>query len=96
MSKKRKDDDITRLEKENRELKSLNRSLMKRLKKVDRLWKEEFEKEPEVEEDHFLPPAPKKCPECSNNIIVIEVAGRKLEKCSWCNWRSKAVRSKKE
>jgi hypothetical protein len=39
MARKRKDDEdeVTKLEKEIRELKSLNRSLLRRLRKIDRL-----------------------------------------------------------
>ena len=93
MTKKRKDDELTRLERENRELKSLNRSLMKRLKKVDRLWKEELDKELEEDEIPASPPLQKGCPECSQPVAIINVAGRRLEKCTHCNYRTKAVRS---
>lgn len=92
MAKKNKDDEVTRLEKEIRELKSLNRSLMKRLKKVDKGYKEALEKEPEFDEAPFIPAKPKTCPECSQPVAIINIAGRKIEKCTHCTWRTKAVK----
>lgn len=84
-------DEVERLSKENRELKSINRTLMKRLKKVDR------EYTPEVTEDDndtAIPVAPvyNKCPECNTSLSVIKIAGRMFERCNECNYRTKAKR----
>lgn len=91
-SKKRKDDEITRLQKEVRELKSLNRSLMKRLKKVDRrIDYEEFEIEEET------PPKKKDkregCPKCGQPLESITIVGRTIKRCTECKYRTKAERS---
>lgn len=91
-SKKRKDDEITRLQKEVRELKSLNRSLMKRLKKVDRhVDYEEFENKEEdtstKKKDKRIP-----CPKCGQPLESISVANRTIKRCTDCKYRSKAER----
>jgi hypothetical protein len=63
VGKKKREDDINdRLERENRELKSLNRQLLRRLKKVDRQFRASQELEDETDE-----PVKQKeydCPKC--------------------------------
>lgn len=90
--KKKEDDYITRLEKEIRELKSINRSLMKRLKKLDRNFKkvEDLEEELiEIYKNEEHKPKVQKCPECAKGTIIETNLGvRILKKCSEsCGWR---------
>lgn len=82
-----------RLHKEIRELKSIIRSLKKRLKKVDRGYKEEndVEQEEDREDDLESIPRAKKCERCSKgNIIKVDILGRKFERCeNNCGYRRK-------
>lgn len=89
MSKKRKDDEITRLEKQIRELKSTNRSLLKYIKKLDRHYKEE---DIEVDEEENEPVyQAENCPDCyKGSLVVVRLAGREFKRCSLCHYRSKA------
>lgn len=94
MARKKQDDEVERLQKEIRELKATNRSMLKRLKKVDREYAEEFEKlkqERAQEEDYNSRPAdrPVNCVHCGKGtIITIDLLGRKFQKCSTCDWKS--------
>lgn len=99
MKKRRnKDDTVEKLEKEIRELKSLNRTLMRRLKKTDRHYKEiedEIEEQSSTEDiEKFYKPTKQVstvCPNCSRNELEsITVVNRAFQKCANCGWRSKA------
>jgi len=90
---KRQDDEVTRLEKEIRELKSINRSLMKQLKKLSKgIHKGEYEEA--LEEVHTRGKKKQKeepdCEECgrSGGISEFEIAGRRFRRCSICGWKS--------
>ena len=89
MAKKKDDSEIDRLEQQIRELKSINRSLMKRLRKVDRHYKEIIN---EPEEDNTIEDKATKrsCPQCTRGEIAeVNLLGRIFERCSVCDWRSK-------
>lgn len=100
MTKKirREEDKVEQLERENRELKSINRSLLKRLKKVDKGGsKHERRKKDEQlyietqddEEDNTF-----NCPQCSRgNLNKVSVAGRTFFKCLICEYRTKAEKT---
>ena len=84
MGKRKKfdeDDELERLRQENRELKSLNRSLLKRLKKLDRHYEEVIE-EAEKEESKEKETAKKEnvCPKCHEGQLIIStsIPGREL------------------
>lgn len=90
--KKKEIDHVERLEKEIRELKSINRALMKRLKKLDRDFRKIEDLEEELvsiyqNEDH----APKKnvCPECSKGKVEeVNLGARVMRKCeNNCGYR---------
>ena len=97
MARKRKDDEdeISRLEKEIRELKSLNRSLLRRLRKVDKGFGE-YAKEIDYgkEEEKQKPITTVKRPLCGScgrsELTDITIAGRCFKRCEVCGWRSKA------
>lgn len=93
--KRREEDEVETLQKEVRELKAVNRSLMKRLKKVDREYAEQIEKinqEIAVREHdsggeitRSIP-----CEHCGKGRIEeIDIVGRKFEKCTVCDYRRK-------
>jgi hypothetical protein len=91
----KKDDEVTRLQKEIRELKALNRSLLKRLKKVDRNYVEETDPHEEAIEARKSKKQKEelqdKCRRCERGrIISVEVLGREFERCDTCDYRSKA------
>lgn len=88
VSKKRqKDDYVEQLEKEVRELKSIVRSLQKKLKRVDKGFKIEHESK----EDTRTIPNKIYCPECSKDELkTIDIAGRKFERCETCGYRNRA------
>lgn len=79
--KKRPIDYIEQLELEIRNLKSINRHLTKKLKRVDRTFKE-----PKIEydEDNSF-----KCQECFKGDIIETKIGsiRLIRRCSICDWR---------
>lgn len=87
------DDEVERLQKEVRELKSLNRSLMKRLKKIDREYAEEIEKaNSERAQSEDVPSVQTRrslCGHCGKgNIVTVDIVGRKFQKCDTCDWKS--------
>lgn len=96
---KREQDEITRLEREIRELKSINRSLMKQLKKLAKgIHKEEIEealdsletKKEEVEVNKH-----KKCPNCArSSLIETDINGRIFQNCPICEYKSGLIRRK--
>lgn len=93
--KSSEDDTIERLEKEIRELKTINRSLLRRLKKVDKNYSKEIEESYE-EKTQQEPMSHAKvyksyCTECAKGTLEeVTVAGRKFIRCELCGFRSKA------
>lgn len=91
--KKKKDLDHTeKLELEIRELKALNRTLMKRLKKVDRDFRKIEDLEAELEDYHKqedFTPKKKVCPSCTRGAIIeVDLGTRTLRRCELaCGWR---------
>jgi formate dehydrogenase maturation protein FdhE len=93
---KKEDDYVEKLEKEVRELKSINRSLLKQLKKISKgINKDKYEEALDEVEN-----GPKKeaedrraeCPECGRKgLTEIIIAGRRFQKCSICDYRSKRI-----
>lgn len=98
MARKRKDDDdeISKLEKEIRELKSINRSLLRRLRKIDKGFHEfvkesvdEKEEEPNTQPD--LTSRRQLCGSCGRSELTeVTIAGRQFKRCEVCGWRTKA------
>lgn len=89
MARKNRDTEVERLEKEVRDLKSLNRQLTKRLKKIDRQFRKNLELE---EEELRKPPKREKivpdCPACfKGNLMDIELGSKLLRKCNTCAYR---------
>lgn len=82
----KKDEDVSRLEKQVRELKSTIRTLEKRLKRIDkdfRVEMEEAQKERHYEDAVEVAPKSKKCPECTRgNVIETNLRGRIFYRCS--------------
>lgn len=84
--KKEAEDDVEKLEIELRKLKSENRHLQKQLKKSNKKYKPEHDREKLIEEDH----SPKKtiCQECGKGeIVTTELGPRKLVRCTVCEYR---------
>lgn len=89
---KREQDELERLEKENRELKAINRSLLKQIKKLSKgINRQEFEEAMETIEHGPKKDEPnaKKCPECGRlGLKDVIVAGRLFHRCSICDYKS--------
>lgn len=87
-------DEVERLQQEVRDLKATNRSMLKRLKKIDREYAAEIEKahqERALEEDFTRTEGdrPIPCVHCGKgNIVTIDLVGRKFQRCSVCDWKS--------
>jgi DNA-directed RNA polymerase subunit M/transcription elongation factor TFIIS len=94
------EDRVQQLEKENRELKLLNRSLLKRLKKLDRNASRVEELEEEIKEQEERAAAKKEeartaCPKCNKNeLTTTTIAGRSFVRCELCGYRSKAQKTR--
>lgn len=92
VSKKRKDrDEVEELQKKIRELKSLNRSLHRQLKKINkgyrRIRDDEDSDEPEI---IVVKPEIKVCYECERGVMEkITIMNRYFRKCTNCNNRTK-------
>jgi hypothetical protein len=91
---KREEDTAERLEKENRELKALVRSLQRRLKKIDKDYAKEMaeeNKERHLKDDFEEPLEFKvKCTHCERgHVIEIDIVGRKFERCTTCDYRKR-------
>lgn len=85
--KRRQPTDIETLEKQIRELKSTNRSLLKRLKKVDRSFRKTGSKEKDQESEYKEYNSIFLCPECHKGaIVVLPLGPRILNKCTVCDW----------
>lgn len=90
MAKKKDDSEIDRLEQQVRELKSLNRSLMKRLKKVDRHYKEVVNEREEEDAGSEKERTKRTCSNCERGELTeVNLLGRVFERCTVCDWRSK-------
>lgn len=98
MSRKRKnkDDEEFRLQQENRELKALNRSLLKQLRKLNKGSrkidlndiKPEFPPEPVKEVE--LEERPDVCPACKRSILKeMDLGIKTIKTCEICQYRSK-------
>lgn len=100
MARKKDSDEetIERLEKENRELKQLNRSLLKRLRKISKgINEEEFEEaEAEVKVKRSTKTfAEDDCTNCGKGrLVMIDFGARKQIGCNnpTCNWRGKFLK----
>lgn len=90
------EDTIDRLNSELRDLKALNRSLLRRIKKLDRNYEESLEQE----EPEYTPPPKKTLPKCPNckegelEQVEIESLGKKYSKCNGpsCRYRTNTVK----
>lgn len=95
MGRKPREDEIDRLEKENRELKALNRQLTKRLRKVDRYFRKTLEIE--EEEARKAPKTQKKVPDCSQCkdgfLQEITFMGKSFKKCNKCAFRTETIKN---
>jgi len=78
---------VARLEQKLRELKSINRSLSKKLRRINKGYRK-LRSEPEEESEERSKPQPNLCPDCKEPVRPVEVAGRKWESCRDCGWRS--------
>ncbi len=86
---------IDELEKQLREQKAINRSLMKQLKKlskgINRLEYEaaleRLENEQETSKEIKKPEEKQACPQCSSGLRIVDIAGRKFASCE-CGYRS--------
>lgn len=87
MSRKNKDlDEVEQMALEIRKLKSENRHLQKELKKNNKKYKPQHDKEILIEEEHSDKNPP--CSECGKgNIKVTDLGVRKLISCSVCTFR---------
>jgi hypothetical protein len=101
LAKKNRDDYTESLEREVKDLKALNRSLMRRLKKLDRNFKaieeltdsERHEDDKEVAKEEQTKAT--RCPKCyQGKLVDVTFMNRTLKKCSQCDYRTKAVVSK--
>ena len=93
MAKKKNEDEIDRLEEQIRELKSINRSLMKRLKKVDRHYKDVIN-EREEDSDTEKERTKRTCSHCERGELTeVNLLGRVFERCTVCDWRSKTKKT---
>lgn len=90
--KKTEDDKIGELEKRVRILKSINRGLLKKLKRVDREYRDYHQADFIDEKIEF---ALEKCQECGKGEIEeIDIVGRKFFKCTVCDYKGKKVNAK--
>jgi chromosome segregation ATPase len=95
MSKKKPKDEVEELEQQIRELKSVNRALLRRLKKVDRNYKEVFD-EKEIEDEYRKKAkeeerAKRACTHCERGELTeIDILGRIFTRCTVCDWKSGA------
>lgn len=95
MSKKKPQDEVEELEQQIRELKSINRALLRRLKKVDRNYKEVFD-EKELEDEYRKKAKEEKrvertCTHCERGELTeIDILGRIFTRCTVCDWKSGA------
>ncbi len=103
LGKKNRDDYLESLEREVKDLKSVNRQLMRRLKKVDRNYKasEELTDKDKQDDDKQVQKEAKdralRCPSChEGRMLEIVVMNRCLRKCDKCEYRTKAQQIKEK
>lgn len=88
MGKKKEQDRLEELEKENRELKSMVRGLQRRLRKIDKHYKDT--EIVDIHEDSEKKFTPKKCEACGKGEIqTVDIVGRMFEKCTTCDYRGR-------
>ena len=101
MAKKNRDDYTESLEREVKDLKALNRSLMRRLKKLDRNFKaieeltdsERHEDDKEVAKEEQIKAT--RCPKCHDGRLNdVTFMNRTFKRCSQCTFRTKATITK--
>lgn len=88
MSKKKnkEEDQLYKLEKENKELKNINRALLKRLRKVDKGYEKRNYREEETIDDNL-------CKECGKGYVYeVPLGPKKFFRCSVCSWQSKLIK----
>ena len=96
MSRKadREDRVIDRLERENRELKSTVRSLQKRLARVTKGYRGDSDI-PQEKPKKKEPPKETLCHECrQGNLTEVELIGRIIESCDFCEYRKTRTKRK--
>lgn len=97
-TRKRKDnqeDSIERLQGRIKELESTNKTLRKRLKRLEKYSEQFIETvEAAVEESHEETQPQKsisRCPECvKGTMAIIKITDRQFERCQECGFRTKA------
>lgn len=95
MSKKKPKDEIEELEQQIRDLKSVNRALLRRLKKVDRNYKEAFDSK-EIDNEYRKKAKEEErikrsCTHCERGELTeVNILGRIFTRCTVCDWRSGA------
>lgn len=89
--KRNKDEYVERLERELRDLKSVNRQLMRRLKKVDRQFRQSEELEDEAQRETEVRAKPAyDCRECKQgNLKELDLGTRKYQVCSFCGKKTR-------
>ena len=99
VKKKRSKEDYTdKLEKEIRELKAINRSLMRQLKKISKgINKEAYDNALEElelsNEKKETKPQRNKCSECGKGTIVeVNIVGRIFHRCDTCGYKSGKIK----
>lgn len=87
MARKKNDlDEVDQLQLEVRKLKSENRHLQKELKKNNKKYKPQHDKNDLIEEEHSS--KVQACNECGKGkIVVTELGPRKLVSCTVCEYR---------
>jgi len=97
--KSEEEDYIEQLEDQIRTLKAINKSLVRRLKKIDKKFTyHEFEEtDTQIKFDSNeknIKPRLLQCPFCKKNELEqFEVAGRRIGKCNSCGKRTKAEKA---
>jgi ribosomal protein S27E len=85
MSKKKPDDEIVKLEKEIKDLKSINRSLQRQVKTRLRKYKPESNQEDIIKEEYD---SKIKCNKCGKgNKQLVDLGPRQLITCTVCDYK---------
>lgn len=89
-SRKKKDDELTRLNKQIRELKAINRSLTKQLKKTNKYIDHSEKDSDDIQQEEQILDIKKSCKECARgHLLEVTIGNRKFNRCSLCGWRGK-------
>lgn len=88
-SRKKTTDELEQLKAENRELKSINKSLMRQIRKLEKEYKTEFVQELLIKEDiEDKKPKAEKCSKCARGTIkTTELGPRSIQSCTICDFR---------